>query len=201
MSVQPARPYRFSVEDFHRMAETGILSPDARVELINGEVVEMTPMGPRHANRMRIIARWLRRILGDGTTVSTQTPVTLASAEPFPDVTVARGPEERYEDAHPTPADVLLLVEIADSTVLYDRNVKSEMYARAGIAELWVVDLKRDALVVFRSPQEGEYAEVRVCRRGESWISPALGGREVRAEDVLGPAEADAAGGAPLTST
>jgi Uma2 family endonuclease len=162
-------------------------SPDDRVELINGEIVEMTPMGPRHASRTRHIAKLLERLVGNEALVSIQLPVTLGFAEPYPDVSVARWREDLYEEAHPTSAEVLLLVEVADSTVLFDRNVKSGMYAQAGIAEYWVVDLPRDSVAVFRSPQEKGYAEVGEHSRGESFISPALGGREVRVEDVLGP--------------
>jgi len=187
MSVQYAQTHRFTVDEFHRMAETGILAPDERVELINGEIVEMTPMGPRHASRTRAIGRWLDRLLADEAVVSMQLPVSLGFAEPYPDVSVARWREDLYEEAHPTPAEVLLLVEVADSTVLYDRNEKSAMYAQAGIAEYWVVDLPRDSVAVFRLPESGRYTEVRDYRRGESFVSPGLGGREVRVKDVLGP--------------
>lgn len=188
MSVQYAQTHRFTVDEFHRMAETGILSPDDRVELINGEIVEMTPMGPRHASRTRAIRNWLDRLVGNEAVVSMQLPVSLGFAEPYPDVSVARWREDLYEEAHPTPEQVLLLVEVADSTILFDRNVKREMYAQAGIAEYWVVDLPRDAVAVFRSPESGRYTETRDYRRGESFVSPALGGREVKVEDVLGPA-------------
>jgi Uma2 family endonuclease len=170
------------------MAQTGILAPDDRVELVNGEIVEMTPMGPRHASRTRHIAKLLERLAGDEALVSIQLPVTLGFAEPYPDVSVAHWRADLYETAHPTPAEVLLLVEVADSTVLFDRNVKSEMYAQAGIAEYWVVDLPRDSVAVFRSPRGDRYAEVRELSRGESFVSPALGGREVRVDDLLGPA-------------
>jgi Uma2 family endonuclease len=188
MSVQYAQTHRFTVDEFHRMAETGILAPDDRVELINGEIVEMTPMGPRHASRTRHIAKLLERFAGSESLVSIQLPVDLGFAEPYPDVSVARWSDDLYGTAHPTPADVLLLVEVADSTVLFDRNVKSAMYAQAGIEELWVVDLPRDSVAVFRSPRGNGYAEVREHSRGGSLVSPALGGREVRVEDVLGPA-------------
>jgi Uma2 family endonuclease len=188
MSVQHAQTHRFTVEEFHRMAQTGILAPDDRVELVNGEIVEMTPMGPRHASRTRAIERWLERLVGNEAVVSMQLPINLGFAEPYPDLSVARWRDDLYAEAHPTPAEVLLLVEVADSTVLYDRNVKSGMYAQAGIAEYWVVDLPRDVVAVFRSPQEKGYADVREHSRGESFISPALGGREVKVEDVLGPA-------------
>jgi Uma2 family endonuclease len=188
MSVQYVQPHRFTVDEFHRMAETGILAPDDRVELINGEIVEMTPVGPRHASRVRRIELWLHEMLGREAVVSGQSPVDLGFAEPYPDVSVARWRDDLYEEAHPTPAEVLLLIEVADSTVLFDRNVKSGMYAQAGIAEYWVVDLPRDSVAVFRSPQEKGYTDVREYSRGESFISPALGGREVRVEDVLGPA-------------
>lgn len=186
MSVQFAEPHRFTVEQFHRMAETGILSPDDRVELINGEIIEMTPMGPRHASRTRAIHQKLERLLGNDAVVSMQLPVSLGFAEPYPDISVARWREDLYEEAHPTPQDVRLIIEVADSTVLYDRNVKSATYAQAGIPEFWVVDLPHDIVVVFTSPEAGRYTEMRDYRRGESWTSPGLGGREVKTEDWLG---------------
>lgn len=201
MSIQYARHHRFTVDEFHRMAETGILSPDARVELINGEIVEMTPVSPRHEARVRRIQRWLEALLGTDALVSKESPVTLPAAEPHPDISVAKWRDDLYEHAHLTPADIFLLIEVSDSSVLYDRNVKSKMYAEAGIPEFWLVNLKRDTVVVFRSPRKSEYTEVWDYRRGQSWTSPALGGREVRAEDVLGPAEADARGGASPVNT
>lgn len=187
MSVQFAEPHRFTVDEFHRMTETGILSPDDRVELINGEIIAMTPMGPRHASRTRVIYRRLERLLGNEAVVSMQLPVNLGSAEPYPDVSVARWREDLYEEAHPTPGDVLLLVEVADSTVLYDRNVKSRMYAHAAIPEYWVVDLPQNTVVVHLDPAAGDYSDVREYDLAESFVSPALGGREIRVRDVLGP--------------
>ena len=188
MSVQHARHHRFTVDEFHRMAETGILSPEDRVELINGEIVEMTPVGPRHAACAKWLEIWLEKLLGTDVLIRGQMPIPLESQEPYPDVAVVRWRDDLYVKAHPTPADTLLLIEVSDTTVLYDRNVKSEMYARAGIGEFWLVDLTRDAVVVFRSPESGRYTDVSDYRRGQSWTSPALGGREVRVEDVLGPA-------------
>jgi Uma2 family endonuclease len=187
MSVQFARNRRFTVDEFHRMAETGILSPDDRVELINGEIVEMTPVGPRHAACVRGIALWLHELLGREAIVSVQSPIAVGAAEPYPDAAVLRWREDLYRTVHPTPADTLVLIEVADSSVLYDRNVKSEMYARAGVPEFWLVDLTRNAVVVFSDPQGGRYVRVDDYTSGESWVSPGLGGREVKVEDVLGP--------------
>jgi Uma2 family endonuclease len=186
MSVQFAEPHRFTVEEFQRMAETGILSPEDRVELIEGEIVEMTPAGSRHVQCVFDLDDFFREVIDRGVRVSIQSPVKLETSHPHPDVALLRG--RSYASELPTPADCLLVVEVADSTVLYDRNVKSGMYARAGIPEYWIVDLSQNSAVVHLDPVAGEYAEVREYASGESFVSPALGGREIRVRDLLGPA-------------
>jgi Uma2 family endonuclease len=187
VSVETVERYRFTVEQYHRLAEVGILRPDVRVELIDGIVVDVPPASPRHAACVRRMARWLNDRLGTDAFASVEVPVHLGSSEPRPDLSVVRGPVDRDADAHPTAVDVLLLIEVADdSTLLLDREVKSEVYANAGITEYWLVDLTHDTVSVFRSPREDEYTEVQVHRHGQSWTSPALGGCKVRVEDVLG---------------
>ena len=189
MSVQYAQKHRFTVDEFHRMAETGILSPDDRVELIDGEIVEMTPIGSRHAACVAGLDDLFRDLLGRTVTIFVQNPLQLENEQqPNPDVSVLRRREDRYAGQLPTAADALLVVEVSDSSVLLNRNVKSRRYARAGIAELWVVDLTRSSVLVCREPNAGEYRELAEYQLGQSFVSPALGGREVRVEDVLGPA-------------
>jgi Uma2 family endonuclease len=192
MSVDLAIRHRFTVDEFHRMGEVGIFSEDDRVELINGEIVEMTPIGSTHATCVRDLDEWLQPLLRGEAVVSAQQPLTVEfDGEPIPDITILRPRADRYRHAHPTSADALLVVEVADSSVLFDRNVKSRMYARAGIPEYWVVDLPRGRVAVFLLPDGGEYQEIREYGRGESWRSEGLGGREVTADLVLdGPAEA-----------
>jgi Uma2 family endonuclease len=190
--VDLAIRHRFTVEEFHRMGEAGILPEGDRLELVNGEIVEMTPIGSAHATCVRDLDEWLQALLRGEAVVSSQQPLTVEfDGEPIPDITILRLRADRYRRAHPTSADALLVIEVADSSVLYDRNVKSRMYARAGIPEYWVVDLPRGRVAVFRSPEGGEYQEVHEYGRGESWWSEGLGSREVMTDLVLnGPAEA-----------
>ncbi|MFL5539550.1 MAG: Uma2 family endonuclease, partial [Longimicrobiaceae bacterium] len=123
MSVDLAIRHRFTVDEFHRMGEVGIFSEDDRVELINGEIVEMTPIGSQHAACVRKLDRWLQRLMGDEALVSAQLPILLGhDGEPIPDVTVLRPRSDGYSESHPTPADTLLVVEVADSSVMFDRN-------------------------------------------------------------------------------
>ena len=187
MSVDLAIRHRFTVDEFHRMGEVGIFSEDDRVELINGEIVEMTPIGSQHAACVRKLDRWLQRLMGDDALVSAQLPILLgADGEPIPDVAVLRPRPDGYSESHPTPTDTLLVVEVADSSVLFDRNVKRRIYAGAGIPEYWVVDLPRNCVAVFSACTNGQYAQERDYRLGESWVSPALGGRTITTEQVLG---------------
>ncbi len=165
----------FTAEEYQRMAEAGILGEDDRVELIEGEIVQMSPIGPRHANRVNRLARLFLDRFGDLAEISIQNPVRLSSrSEPEPDFALLRPERERdqpYEVAHPTPADTLLAVEVADHSLRYDLGRKARVYARHGVAELWVLDLRNGRLVVYRDPTPRGYATSRILTRGES-ISP-----------------------------
>ncbi|HEX6748011.1 MAG TPA: Uma2 family endonuclease [Longimicrobium sp.] len=184
--VDLAVRHRFTVDEFHRMGEAGILAEDDRVELIDGEIVEMTPIGSRHSTCVRRLDRWLQKLVGDGAVVSAQQPLTLANdGEPLPDVALLRPRVDEYADSHPTGADALLVIEVADSSVLFDRNAKSRLYAAGGVPEYWLIDLTRNSVVVFRDAENGRYTDERDYRQGESWISPALGGRMVMVDEVI----------------
>lgn len=184
--VELAVRHRFTVDEFHRMGEVGIFSEDDRVELIHGEIVEMTPIGSRHAKCVRHLDQWLQRFLGDEVIVSAQQPLTLANdGEPIPDVALLRPRADGYGDSHPAGSDALLVIEVADSTVLFDRNSKRRLYADGGVREYWVVDLTRNTIAVFGALVDGKYTEEHEYRRGDSWVSPGLGGRSVSADDVL----------------
>lgn len=187
MSVDFAPRHRFTVDEFHRMGEVGIFSEDDRVELINGEIIEMTPIGSRHSRCVRSIDRWLQKLLGDEAVVSAQQPLKLANdGEPIPDVAVLNPRADEYGDSHPTGADALLVIEVADTSALYDRNSKRDLYVGGGVPEYWVVDLNAGSVAVFRAPEGGTFTEYREYRRGESWVSQGLGGRSVSADEVLG---------------
>lgn len=189
--VDLAIRHRFTVDEFHRMGEAGIFSEDDRVELINGEIVEMTPIGSAHAGCVRDLDEWLQVLLRGEAVVSTQQPLIVEfDGEPIPDIAILRPRKDRYRQGHPTSADALLVIEVGDSTVLFDLNVKSRMYARAGIPEYWVVNLPRSGVIVFREPEGGEYTQRHEYGRGDSWRSPALAGREFSVDRVLdGPGE------------
>lgn len=157
------RRHRFDVGDYYRMAETGILGPEDRVELIEGEIVDMAPIGSAHAGTVNRLARLAAKAMAEGNVlVSMQNPLRLdAHSEPQPDLMLLRPRADDYRDTHPTPADVLLLVEVADSTLAYDRGPKLALYARHGVPEVWIVDLGGRAVEICRQPGPDGYGERR----------------------------------------
>ena len=163
---------RFTVAEYHRMAEVGIFHPDERVELIEGEIIEMSPISPRHAGCVINATRLFITRLGDRAVVSPQNPVVIQPrSEPQPDLLLLRPRAVSYSREHPTPEDVLLAVEVADTTVRFDRLVKARLYARVGIAEFWL-SLTTDGLVeVYRGPGPDGYASVTQHGAGQT-LSP-----------------------------
>jgi len=160
---------KLDVDDYHRMAEIGIFRDDDRVELIDGAIIDMAPIGQGHAATVGGLTRALVMACGNKAIVWVQNPVRLDRLnEPQPDFAVLRPRPDFYATGElPGPVDILLLVEVADSSLRYDLTVKLPLYARAGISELWIVDLKRRALDAFRRPAGGQYAEVATYRPGE----------------------------------
>jgi Uma2 family endonuclease len=173
MAVEVQYPRRlFTVEEYHRMAEAGILGADERVELIEGEVVQMAPIGPRHVGCVINATRLFITRLGDRAVVSPQNPVVIRPrSEPQPDLLVLRPRAVSYSRELPGSPDVLLAVEVADTTVRFDRIVKARLYARAGIAEFWLFLATDDALEVYREPGADGYASVTVHGPGQM-VSP-----------------------------
>ncbi len=159
--VRLAPPYRFTREDYHAMAEVGIFGEDDHVELIAGEIITQMPIGTAHSSMVNRLNRCLARHAGERVIVSVQNPVALNDfSEPQPDVTLLRPRSDYYADSHPAPEDVMLLIEVADTSLAFDREEKIPLYAEAGIAEVWLVDLTDKSLTVFRSLTRGAYAEV-----------------------------------------
>lgn len=168
----PMARRRFNVDEYYAMARAGILHEDDRVELIEGEILEMTPIGSRHAACVaRLTSLFLLR-LGKTVVVSAQNPVRLDDrTEPQPDLMLLRRREDFYSTAHPGAADVLLLIEVADSSLQSDREFKAPLYGRHGVHETWVVDLERSLVESHFEPTPEGYRTVQVFRRGES-LSP-----------------------------
>jgi len=164
-----ATRYRFRVEEFER-AFQGV----PHVELLRGEVYQMSPIGPKHFYAVMRMDHRLREALGPKAVVAVQSPLRLfEDSEPEPDLMVLRPPLDRYQEKLPTPEDVLLLVEVADTSLEFDREVKLPLYAEAGIPEVWLVNLKENLLEVYRDPRGGRYREIRLLSPEEE-VSPTL---------------------------
>lgn len=179
-----------TVDEYHRLGETGVLDEDARVELVEGRVVEMPPIGPRHMyNVNRLNELFMFRLFGR-MVLSIQNPVTFGQRlERQPDVTLLdpHADQPRYYESHrPTPSDVLLIVEVSDSTLETDLREKAQQYGRHGIAEYWVVDLQGDRLVVHRQPTTDGYAKVESLERAASVSPLAFPDVTFSADEILG---------------
>ncbi|MBC7912460.1 MAG: Uma2 family endonuclease [Pyrinomonadaceae bacterium] len=186
MSHQIAKRW-FSVDEFYRMAEAGILTADDRVELIEGEIIEMSPIGSRHAACVNRLNTLLSRQLGQAAIISIQNPIRIDDySEPEPDAAVLKPREDFYAVDHPTPGDVLLVVEVADTSVEYDRKIKLPLYARASVPEVWLVNLPQATIEIYRQPLDGTYREIHLVKHGESLVSQVSPNLTLEAVDILG---------------
>jgi Uma2 family endonuclease len=175
-----------TVEDYHRMGEAGILTDDDRVELIEGELVAMAPIGSEHAFACNALNRLLVLAVGDRGIVAAGNPVRLNQYnEPQPDFSVLK-PREGYRTSLPRPEDTLLAVEVSATSLGYDRTVKLALYARAGIPELWIIDLGKEEVEVCRAPTGDGYAVVMRAGRSESLTIEALPGVVIPVGGIFG---------------
>ena len=193
---QPAPPVRetrkFTVAEYYRMAEVGILRPDERVELIEGDIFLMPPIGPRHAGDVIRSIRLFSRLDDDRFVIQIQNPLHLAEqSEPEPDVMLLRPRADDYTASHPTPADVLLVIEVADSSLDYDRAVKAHIYGRAGVPETLVLNLPEDCIEGFDQPGPEGYARHTIYRRGDQIRPVSLPDLELAVADLLPPPPAE----------
>ena len=180
------RRYAFTVADYHRMGEAGIFAGGPRVELLGGEVVEMSPIGGRHAACVNKVARLLITLYGEDAVVQIQNPVVLDDySEPEPDISVLLPRADFYADPRPGPADTLLAIEIADSSLRLDRRVKAPLYAAAGVPLLWIVDLNAEAVDVYSEPSASGFGLVRHVTRGATLSLPIRGGILCTVDDLL----------------
>lgn len=153
--------HRLTISDYHRMGEAGILHEDSRVELIEGELIDMAPIGSQHAGTVKQLSRLFNLAVGQAAIISTQDPLILDKhSEPQPDIMLLRPRGDFYKSSHPRPDDVLLIIEVADTSLQYDRHIKIPLYAQHSIPEVWLVDLVNKTLTLFRSPSEHDYREV-----------------------------------------
>lgn len=186
MSVQLDRR-TFTVEEYRRMGETGILSEDDRVELIEGEIVKMSPIGDHHAACVGWLNRTLTLLLQHVALVWMQNPVQLDDySEPEPDILVLKPRDDFYWNGKPRPEDVLVLIEVSDSTLESDRQIKVPLYARAGVPEVWIVNLIDERVELFADPSGGAYQTVAVFSRDEEVQSRSLAALRLGVSEIFG---------------
>ncbi len=186
MAVQLLRR-RFTVEDYHRMGQAGILSEDDRVELIEGEIVVMTPIGSPHAGKLnRLLGLSSPRVAGRAIMTVHNPILLLPDSEPQPDLAILRLRTDYYERSHPRPEDILLLIEVSDPSLDYDRTVKVPLYARAGIQEVWIVDLAGECVEVYQLPAAEDYQRVHRFTRGQSLVPQAFPDLRLSVDEIFG---------------
>jgi Uma2 family endonuclease len=170
---------RFTVDEYHRMIETGILGTHDHVELIDGWIVEMSPIGPPHTTCVSLVHAALQECRLVGWTVRVQSPVTMITSEPEPDVAVVRGGIRDYGDHHPAGPEIALVIEVADTSLQFDRQQKRSQYAMAGIAEYWIVNLADRCLEVHRDPAGGGEYRAREVIGADGSVELTIDGKNV----------------------
>jgi Uma2 family endonuclease len=186
MSVQVEK-WVFTVDEYHRMSEAGILTEADRVELIEGEIIKMSPIGKQHAACVKRLNAILSRKVGDAAIISVQDPIRLDDySEPEPDVALLRPRDDFYSGELPGAEDVFLIIEVADTSVEYDRSVKLPLYAKANISETWLANIKEDRIEVYSQPVNGIYQNARLVKRGESLSLESLPDLTIAVEEILG---------------
>ena len=179
---------KFTVSDYHRMGDAGILHEDDRLELINGELYEMAPIGSRHAGIVATLARLLIVGAADRGLVFVQNPILIPDfSEPQPDLALLAPRRDNYRDALPLPSEVKLVIEVADSTLRWDRDVKIALYGLHGIAEAWLIEIPRRVVSVYRDPgPQGYRLSIEIAKGA---VSPqCLPELEVPIDEIFGPA-------------
>lgn len=183
--VAPTK-YRFSIEEYHRMGEAGIFTEDDRVELWEGEIIAMAPIGNPHMVCVTGLQHAFEQRLGGRAVVFVQQPVRLPpDTEPEPDIAIVRPPLARYLAGHPTPEDVLLIVEVSDTSLAYDRDTKIPRYGREGIPEAWLWDLGSAQVAVYREPGPNGYESVQTYGRGDTLTPLAFPDVRIAVDEVI----------------
>ncbi|MFN8487151.1 MAG: Uma2 family endonuclease [Caldilineaceae bacterium] len=179
--------HKFTVDDYYKMLETGILTEADRVELIDGEVCEMSPIDPIHAACIDRLNRLLNRQLGDEVIVRVQNPIRLHDyTEPIPDLALVRERDDFYEQQHPTPSEILLVIEVANTSVVSDRKEKLPRYAAANIPEVWLVNIARRTIEQYAAPAADRYTEQQVLGQGQVLTARAIENLELPIDRIFG---------------
>ncbi|HYP39134.1 MAG TPA: Uma2 family endonuclease [Chloroflexia bacterium] len=186
MALQPTR-HLITVDEYYRMAEAGILSEDDRVELIEGEIIDMAAIGIPHAACVDRLNMLLNRLLPESVIVRVQNPIYLNQrSQPQPDLALLKPQDYSRRKYHPDPSDVLWVIEVSDTTLTFDRKVKVPLYARASIPELWIVNLQEDSIEVYTQPGGDAYRQHQQLQRGQSLSIPGFPDLTLAVDDILG---------------
>jgi Uma2 family endonuclease len=187
MSIIEEKSYQFTVEEFYQMYESGIFAENDRVELVEGEIIHMTPIGTWHAAVVDRLTQLFIERFSAYAIVRIQGAVLLSrKSAPLPDVVVMKRKEDFYASGHPQPEDVFLIVEVSDTTICYDRSIKVTLYARSGISEVWIVNLQEDWIEAYRKPLFSDYQEKIVYKRGQRIAPEFYGDTIFLVDDILG---------------
>jgi len=163
----PVSRKKFTVKEYYKMAETGILKPIDRVELLDGDIITMSPIKSKHAGIVTHLLEILILDLAGKATILSQSPISISdNTEPEPDLVIAKFKEDRYRSNHPKPNEILLLIEVSDSTLLQDRKTKKQLYAKANIPEYWIFDVKNKQVEVFRNIIDEKYTDISIFENG-----------------------------------
>ncbi len=181
------RPHLFTVEDFHQLSEIGVLGPEhERIELIDGKLLEPMAVGSKHAGIVNFLAKFIERQVGEKIIVSNQNPVRLNTySEPLPDLALLKFKDDFYRTAHPIARDVLLLIEVADSSLAFDLSEKATAYAQAGIGEYWVIDITGEKVHTFTKPAGLEFRSVKTVHRGDRLECELIDGLSVEIDSLF----------------
>ncbi|MGI8905171.1 MAG: Uma2 family endonuclease [Candidatus Sumerlaeaceae bacterium] len=176
----------FTVHEYHRMGETGVLTPEDRTELIDGDIVQMTPMGSRHAGIVATLNKYFVEQAKERYILFPQLPVRLGTfSEPQPDLLLLKARKDFYTSALPTSQDVLLIIEVSESSLKFDHSVKIPLYAKHGVKEVWIIDAGAGKVEVYRKPGKMGYLEVRTYKRGDSITLSQIKGMNVAVSEFL----------------
>lgn len=186
MAIQYKQRY-FSVDEFHQMAEAGIISENERVELVEGEILEMSPIGKRHAAYVdRVLSALIAPSMGKAIT-RVQGPIFISKrVELQPDIALLKWRADFYIEELPAPADVLLVVEVANTSLEYDRGRKLSLYARAGISHVWIVSIPDGSIEMYANPAHGAYGKYEKAQHGQTLPVPGIEGASLKVDDLLG---------------
>ncbi len=186
MAIQAVKRL-FTVSEYHQMAQVGIFSEDDRVELLEGEIIEMSPISSRHASCVKRLNELFTHLLGGRVIVSVQDPIRLSErSEPQPDLALLKPRADFYSTAHPQPQDVLLLVEVCETSADFDRRAKLPLYAKAGIPEVWLIDVAQEQIEVYRAPSVQGYGATQTLTRGQALRVKLIPTLKLKVEEIIG---------------